>query len=271
MRLLKSGLVHVLVYGGALLALTPFLWMVLTSLKSPAETFAFPPVLVPRDPQWENYAEVMRRVPWGRYVANTLIVAAAQVAIIVVTSSLAAYAFARLAFRGRDALFLLLLGTLMLPGQVTLIPNFLLIHALGWMDTYQALIVPGIATFLSTFLFRQYFYTIPIELEEAARVDGCSRVGVLWRILLPLSKPVLAVVVLFRFLGAWDDFLWPLIVTSSTDMRLVMVGVAMFEQEEGRAVHLLMAASTIVLAPVLVGFLFAQRYLIEGVQTTGLK
>jgi multiple sugar transport system permease protein len=271
LRLLKTGLVHAVVYAGAVIALTPFAWMLLTSLKSPAETFVFPPVLIPREPHWENYVEVMRRVPWPRYVANTLVVATAQVAIIVVTSSLAAYAFARLTFRGRDALFLLLLGTMMLPGQVTLIPNFLIIYGLGWMNSYQALVVPGIATFLSTFLLRQYFYTIPVELEDAARVDGCSRLGVLWRILLPLSKPVLAVVVLFRFLGAWDDFLWPLIVTTSTEMRLVMVGVAMFQQEEGRAVHLLMAASTIVLAPVLVGFLFVQRYLIEGVQTTGLK
>jgi multiple sugar transport system permease protein len=264
-------LVYVLVYGGAALCLLPFVWMVATSLKTPIEAFAFPPVFVPKEPHWENYVQVWERVPWGRYIANTLFVAAAQVAIILVTSSLAAYAFARLTFVGRDVLFLLLLGTLMLPGQVTLIPNFLLMYGLGWINTYQALIVPGVATFLSTFLFRQYFYTIPVELEEAARVDGCSRLGVLWRILLPLSVPVIAVVVLFRFLGAWDDFLWPLIVTSSTDMRMVMVGVAMFQQEEGRAVHLLLAASTLALAPVLIGFLFVQKYLIEGVQTTGLK
>ena len=271
MRSLRQVLVYVLVYVGAALSLVPFVWMLVTSVKTPLEAYAFPPVLFPREVHWENYLLVLERAPWLRYFANTALVAVLQIVIIVITSSLAAYAFARLTFVGRDTLFMLLLGTMMLPGQVTLIPNFLIIHFLGWINTFQALVVPGAATFLSTFLLRQYFYTIPVELDDAARIDGCSRFGVLWRILLPLSTPVLAVVVLFRFLGAWDDFLWPLIVTSSTDMRMVMVGVAMFQQEGGTAVHLVMAASTIVLAPVLIGFLFMQKYLIEGVQSTGVK
>jgi multiple sugar transport system permease protein len=271
LRSLGRAPLYLAIYAGAALALAPFAWMLATSLKTPLDAYAFPPVFLPREARWENYLDVLERAPWPRYFANTLIVAAAQIAIIVVTSSLAAYAFARLTFPGRDLLFLLLLGTLMLPGQVTLIPNFLIIHYLGWINTYQALVVPGAATFLSTFLLRQYFYTIPTELDDAARIDGCSRFGVLWRILLPLSTPVLAVVVLFRFLGAWDDFLWPLIVTTSTEMRMVMVGVALFEQEGGTAVHLLMAASTLVLAPVLIAFLFMQKHLIEGVQSTGVK
>jgi multiple sugar transport system permease protein len=189
----------------------------------------------------------------------------------IVTCSLAAYAFARLQFRGRDILFYLFLGTMMIPGQVTMIPSFLMLHWLGWIDSYAALIVPGLASAFGTFLLRQFFLSIPRDLEDAASIDGCSRFGVLWRIILPLSRPALATLAVFTFMGVFNDFLWALVVVSSEEMKTVQLGLAIFRDRYQTDWGQLMAASVTATLPILLVFFFAQKYFIRGITLSGLK
>src|SRR5437660_253741 len=214
-RILKPVLLHGLLYGLALITAAPFLWMILTSFKDLGEILVYPPRLLPARFQLDNYISAFTAAPFGRFYLNSLFVSAAVVAGQLVTCSLAAFAFARLKFPGRDALFMVFLGSMMIPGQVTMIPSFMIVHWLGWIDTYSALIVPGLASAFGTFLLRQYFMTIPRDLEEAAYLDGCSRLGVLWRIIVPLAKPALATLAIFTFMGVFNDFLWSLIVINS--------------------------------------------------------
>jgi multiple sugar transport system permease protein len=189
----------------------------------------------------------------------------------LMTCSLAAYAFARLQFRGREVLFYLFLGTMMIPGQVIMIPSFMVLYWLGWIDTYYALIVPGLASAFGTFLLRQFFLTIPRDLEDAASIDGCSRFGVLWRIILPLSRPALATLAVFTFMGVFNDFLWALIVVSSDEMKTVQLGLAIFRDRYQTDWGQLMAASVTATLPILMVFFFAQKYFIKGITLSGLK
>ena len=221
------ALVYLLLVAGALTMLVPFAWMVTTSLKALPEVFATP-LALPASPRWDNYAEVFRQVAFGRYFFNTLFVAVMRTAGVLVTSAMAAYAFARLSFPGRDGLFLLYLGTMMLPGQVTMIPNFILMRELGWIDTYKALTIPLMFSAFGTFLLRQFFLTIPSELEDAAVVDGCSPWAIFRHVILPLSGPPLATLAVFNFLGAWNDFMWPLIMTHSERLWMLNVGLSYF-------------------------------------------
>ena len=184
---------------------------------------------------------------------------------------MAAFAFARLKFKGRDLLFILFLGTMMVPGQVTMIPTFIILYRLGWIDTYWALIVPGLASAFGTFLMRQFFLTIPRELEDAAYIDGCSRFGVLWGIILPLSKPALATLAVFIFMFFFNDFLWPLIAINSEEMRTVQLGLAVFRDRYVTEWDLLMAGSVTATLPIILIFFFAQKYFIKGITLSGLK
>ncbi len=263
-------LAYLVLSAGALLMIGPFVWMVSTAFKGAEAAFAFPPEFVPRPFTLRNFAEVGTIVPFGRYLFNSAFVATMITVSELVTASLAAYAFARLRFPGRDALFLLYLGTLMIPGQVTLIPNFVLMRYLGWLNTYQALIVPAAFTAFGTFLLRQFFLTIPRELEEAARIDGCSYFGVYRRIILPLSGPALATLGVFSFMGAWNAFLWPLVMISDKDMRTLTVALRSFQTEYGTEWTYLMAGSTIALIPILVLYVIAQKYFVRGIALTGL-
>ena len=224
----QLGLAYVALTIGSLWALFPFLWMISTSLKSDSEVLIYPPVWIPTRLVWENYAEVTRLLPFGRFLLNTTVVAVTVTILELITSSFAAYAFARLRFPGRDKLFLLYLGTLMIPGQVTIIPNFLLVSWLGWVDTYWALILPAAFSAFGTFLLRQFFMSIPQELEQAARIDGCSFFGIYRHIILPLSGPALATLAVFAFMTQWNAFLWPLIVTNKETMRTLTVGIRYF-------------------------------------------
>jgi multiple sugar transport system permease protein len=250
--------------------LLPFVWMLSTSLKTPADIFVYPPQWVPNPVRWSNYADVMRILPLGRYVLNTTVVATSVTLLHLLVSSLAAYAFARLRFPGRNKLFLAYLATLMVPGQVTLIPNFLIVKYLGWIDTYQALIIPQIFSAFGTFLLRQFFLTIPRELEDAARIDGASAFGVYWRIILPLSGPALATLGVFTFTAQWNSFLWPLIVINDAQMRTLTVGLRALVGQFTVQYQLLMAGSVIALLPMLVVFLLAQRFFVRGIALTGL-
>jgi multiple sugar transport system permease protein len=245
--------------------------MVLTSFKDLGEIMRFPPTWWPEDFTVRNYTDAFSAAPFGRFYANSLFVAVAVTAGQVVTCSLAAYAFARMQFKGRDILFYCFLGTMMVPAHVTMIPGFMIMHWLGWIDTYAALIVPGLASAFGTFLLRQFFMTIPRELEEAAFIDGCSRFGVLWRIILPLSRPALATLAIFTFMAVFNEFIWALIVLNTEEMFTVQLGLAIFRDRYATEWGSLMAGSVVATLPILVVFFFAQKYFIQGITLSGLK
>ena len=261
---------HAALIAGSVLMLLPFAWMLSTSLKLPAETFSYPPVWIPSRLAWENYTKAVTVMPFGRFYLNSLIVTISVTTLQIVTSSLAAFAFARLRFPGRNALFLLYLATLMIPFQVTMIPNFILVRLLGWYDTYQALILPPAFSAFSTFLLRQYFMGIPFDLDQAARIDGASSLRIWWSVILPLSGPVLAALAIFVSLNSWNDFPWPLIVTNSQEMRTLPVGLSSFQGQFKVEWNLLMAGSVIAMLPVLVVYVIGQRWFIRGITLSGL-
>jgi multiple sugar transport system permease protein len=221
--------------------------------------------------RWFNYVQSWTSVNFPRYYINSIIVAVAVTFGQVFTSSLAAFAFARLEFPGRDKIFLAYLGTMMIPSEVTIIPIFILLKILGWIDTYQALILPGIFTAYGTFLLRQFFLTIPKDLEDAAVIDGCSKFRIYATIILPLSKAALATLTTFVFMGSWNNFMWPLIVTNSDNMKTLPIGLASFQGQFSTDYTLLMAASMIVLIPVIIVYIFNQRFFTEGIVLSGLK
>ncbi|MGH2533009.1 MAG: carbohydrate ABC transporter permease [Thermomicrobiales bacterium] len=265
-------LAWVILCAGAIIMLLPIFWLISTSLKAPGQIFRFPPEWMPNPVQWQNYPDALTAMPFGRYVLNTLVITLANVVGVLLSSSLAAYGFARLRFPGRDALFVLVLSSLMLPQTVILIPRYIEFRELGWIDTWLPLIVPnffGSAYFI--FLLRQFFRTIPRDLSDAARVDGASELRIFWQIILPLSRPALAVVAIFTFLFNWNDFLEPLIYISSPDKFTVALGLASFRGLFATQWHLLMAASTVMILPVVVLFFVLQRYFVRGVVLTGIK
>jgi multiple sugar transport system permease protein len=247
--------------------LVPFVWMVLTAFKPDNEVFNRS--WIPSRLAWENFSRAFTFFPFARFLINTIFVAVSSTGVHLVTSCLAAYAFARLRFRGREVLFLLYLGTLMVPQQVTIVPLFLMMRDIGWVDTFWALILPSAFHALGVFLLRQFFMTIPRELEESAFIDGATRLRILWQIILPLSKPALATLGLFTFIREWNSFLWPLIVTTTPDMRMLSVGLSLFTGQYGTEWNLLMAAATITLLPTLLIFAFTQRYFVEGIALSG--
>jgi len=262
---------HLVLFPLAFLMLIPMIWMIITSLQTLNETRHFPPILVPSSIQWQNYTEVLQRAPFARWFLNTLVVTVVVVAGNLLFCSLAGYAFARIKFFGRDVVFILVLATLMIPFQVIMIPTFIIVRKLGLIDTLGALIVPNLAGAFGIFLLRQFFRSLPIELEEAARIDGASRLGVLFKIVLPLSGPVLATVAVITFLWTWNDFLWPLITIYDPDNMTLQLGLTTFQGAHQTNTHLLMAANVMSVIPVLFLFFVAQRFFIRGIATSGLK
>ena len=255
---------------GSLWALAPFLWMISTSLKTDSQVLVYPPAWIPNPVAWGNYEQVTRLVPFWRFLVNTAIVAVTVTILELVTSSFAAYAFARLRFPGRDKLFLLYLATLMIPGQVTLIPNFLVISWLGWVDTYAALIIPAAFSAFGTFLLRQFFLTIPLELEEAAVIDGASRLRILLQVIVPIARPAIAVLAVFTFINYWNSYLWPLIIINSLEKATVPLGLGYFLSQNGNEWHLLMAACAISMLPTVVIVVLLQRHLVRGIAISGM-
>lgn len=260
---------HGLLLLGSLVTLTPFGLMLVVSLW-PKTAFLmghFPPDQI----TIQNYFETFRQIPFGRFYLNSLIVATSTVTLQLLTASLAAFAFARLRFWGRETLFLLYLATLMIPFQVTMIPNYIIIaRFLQWRDTYQALILPTAFSAFSTFLLRQYFKGLPLDLDEAARMDGASSFRIWWQIIMPLSGPVIATLAIFNFQGSWNDFLWPLIITSKEQMRTIPIGLASFQGQYQTEWHLLMAGAVIALLPVLVIYVLGQNWFVRGITLTGM-
>ncbi|MCK4654600.1 MAG: carbohydrate ABC transporter permease [Candidatus Cloacimonetes bacterium] len=219
----------------------------------------------------ENFTTAFNKVPFGRYFLNTLFVSFSVVIGVLITGSLAAYAFAIMKFRGRDFFFYLFISMMMVPQPVYLIPSYVLLNHLGWIDTYQALIIPWVANIFTIFLLRQQFKTIPRDLLDAAYIDGCSRLRALWKIVLPLSKSVIATAAIFGFIGSWNSFMWPLIMTDSPELRVLQVGLSYFSQEASTQTALLMSASTFSILPLIILFLFAQKQIIASFASSGLK
>ncbi len=252
MRVLR----HVLLSLGAVIMTLPFIWMVTTALENGGLS---------------NFADAWNRVPFGVFFLNTIFITGLTVIGVVITSSLAAYAFATMEFPGRGALFMLFLSTMMVPQPVYLAPSYVLLAKLGWVDTYAALTVPWVVNVFSIFLLRQHFKTIPRSLYEAAVLDGCSRLRYLLRVVLPLSRPVLATVILFNTIGSWNSFMWPLVMTHSENLRVIQVGLSYFNQEMSSNYRLLMAASTFCTLPLLILFLIFQKQLVASYSGSGIK
>ncbi len=253
----------------------PLFWMVSTSLKTLPQISQFPPLWIPRTPIWKNYPSALTFLPFHLFFRNTLIIAVLYITGNLISATFIAYGFARMRFPGREVLFIILVSTMMIPMIVRLIPLFLIFKRLGWINTFYPLIVPeffGNPFFI--FLVRQFYRTIPMDISDAARLDGCSELGIWWKIMIPLSKPVLAAVVIFAFQRVWNDFLAPLIYLNKTEMKTLSLGLQAFTGGTGEAVqlyNLLMAACTTFVFPMIILFLLAQKYFIRGIVVTGMK
>ena len=276
---------HTVLLLGAVVMLVPFVWMISTSLKPPDQLFTVPPTWLPQPLQWDTYAKAMGAGNFGRYALNSLLLALANMLTNVSLSALAGYAFARLRFPGQRVLFVLVLATLMVPYQVTIIPQFVIVRHMplfggndlfgqggsGWINSYWGLIVPSAVGAFGIFMLRQFFQTLPVELEDAARIDGAGELRIFWQIMLPLATPALATLGIFSFQAGWNAFLWPLLITTTDDMRTIQLALTVFVQQYSTQWDQLMAATVVATLPVIVVFAFGQRLLVRGIAFTGLK
>jgi len=263
---------YTLVVIGSIIFMVPFLWMLRTSLMARQQVFVWPIVWIPKPFVWQNYVDAFTLAPFARFFRNTILITIAGILGNLIGSSLAAYGFARMRFPGRDALFMVMLSTMMIPYTVTLIPTFIVFVHLGWIDTYKPLIVPQFfAVPFYTFLLRQFFLSIPFELEDAAKIDGCGIFGLFWRIALPLSKQALAAVAIFSFMAHWNAFLGPLIYLNDQAKYTLALALRMFQGQRYTNFPYLMAVSAAALAPCLLIFFLAQRLFIQGIVITGVK
>jgi len=267
---LTSVVSQILLSLVALLFLVPIIWMLLSALKPSAEVFTTPPTLFGSEVKFSNFIEAWNYLPFGRFILNTVFVAGIGTLITLVASAMSGYAFARLNFRFRGGLFVLYLSTLIVPQEVIVIPMFLVMQRLGWVNSYQALILPWAFTAFGTFLLRQFFLTIPRELEEAAKIDGCGHIRILRSIIIPISAPALAVLAVFTFISYWNSFLWPLIIINDTAKMTVPLGLDLFLGQQGQRWELLMAAATISMVPTVILVLALQKYLVRGIALSGL-
>lgn len=271
-RLLPLDPWHLFLIPLAVVMLLPMVWMVVTSLETEAQTFHFPPILWPGTLRFENYVTVIRQSAFGTWFWNTTVVTVTIVLSNLVLCTLAAYAFARIRFLGRGVVYFLLLATLMVPIQVVLIPTFLIVKELRLLDHLGALIVPHLASVFGIFMLTQFFRTLPIELEEAARIDGASRLSILLRIVVPLSLPALATLAVIQFMWTWNEFLWPLVtILTNQGAFTLQLGLATFQGSHQTQWHFVAAANIMSMLPMLILFLVAQRYFVRGIATQGLK
>lgn len=269
----RTALVYLACTVVALVFVGPFAWMVSSSLKSLSDIYAFPPTFIPDEIRWSNYSDAWNALPFDRFFVNSLIVAVTTTVGAILTSSMAGYAFARLRFPGRNAIFLGYLATMMIPFPVLMVPLFIIMRSLSLVDTLPSLILPAIFTAWGTFLMRQFIIGLPYELEEAARIDGASFWRIYWQIVLPLIRPVIATLGIFTFLWSWNEFLWPLIMINTVENKTLPLGLLMFQTlNPGRTPwNLIMAASTFSVAPLLLMFIIGQRYYVRGIAMTGVK
>ena len=268
----STVILHLALILGAVIMVFPFIWSITSSLKGVSQIFLVPPEFIPNPFVWSNYPDSLQAMPFGRAYWNSFYITVLIVGIQLITASMAAYAFAKIRFRGSDLIFILFLATMMIPKQVTMVPTYMIMSKIGWLDTHLALIVPGaLFNAFSVFLLRQFVMGIPNELEEAAIVDGANPLRVYWSVILPLIKPALAAVGIFSFMGTWNNFLEPLIYLSTPDLFTVPLMLNYFKGLHATDWGLMMAGSTISIIPVLVIYVIAQRHIIEGVALTGIK
>lgn len=276
-NILQKTFSYSLLILGAITMVLPFAWMISTSLKSYSSVFIFninDIKWIPDPVYWKNYIDVWKVVPFAKFYFNSLFVCITVTLAQVATSALAAYSFSRLRFPGREKVFFSYLATMMIPGSVTMIPVFVLMRIFGWIDSYKALIIPAAFSAYGTFMLRQFFMTIPRDLEDAAKIDGCNYWSIFCKVILPLSKTALATLTVFVALGNWVSFMWPLLVTNSLEKRTLPVGLAYFQEMYQYAQPdwgLLMAGSLVTMIPIIVIFMFGQKFFVEGIKLTGLK
>ena len=283
-RAMGRGVIYIALVFMSIVYFMPIWWMAITSVKTLKEAYSYPPTLFPRSFVLEGYVSAWEYMPWPRHFLNTMTIVLGTLLGVILTATLCAYGFARLRFPGRDLVFIIMLASMMLPSQVTIIPTYIFFQKLGWLDSFKPLIIPawfGGGAF-NIFLIRQFFASIPMELEDAARIDGSSRLGIWWRVMLPLSKPVLTAITVFTIQGKWNDFFGPLIYLNSKDKLTLALALQVFQtlagslsqnvgyQDIGLATAL-MAASTLVTVPMIILFVSAQKYFVEGIQMTGIK
>jgi multiple sugar transport system permease protein len=269
--LLKNIGIYALLLIVAVFALFPLIWAFLTAVRPLNEVFVFPPRLLPDKLEFSHFVGAITEWNFFQYTVNSAIVLIGHVAGTIVFSGLSGYAFARLEFPGRDKLFLVFLGAMMIPPEIRLLPQFLVVKQLGWVNTFSALIVPGMFTSFTMFIFRQFFLTIPKDLENAAHIDGCGRFRIFFQLILPISKPAILSVVIYRSVSSWNEFLWPLIVTSSEKLRVVSVALAFYRDEYGLLWNKMMAVSILAALPTLLIFIVFHRFFIEGDTMSGFK
>lgn len=260
-----------LLLGATLLFTLPFIWSISISFQPPGDVFSWPIKLFPDPGTLENYKRLWTEIPFARWLLNSTLVVVIVTIANLFLASLAGYTFARLRFPGRDLIFYMFLATLMIPGHITLVPKFMLLNKLGLINSYPGLFMPGLVQVFGIFLMKQFFETLPVELEEAARIDGCSRFQTFWTVILPISRPALVALGIYTFQGTWNDFLWPVIVTTTQDMYTLPLGMAMFRYEFKVEWTMLMAGSIMIALPMLIIFLTFQRLFIQGAASSGLK
>ncbi|QHY94414.1 L-arabinose transport system permease protein AraQ [Streptomyces sp. S4.7] len=284
-RRLRRTALHLVLVTVSLVMVVPFLWMIISSLKTDPDLAEYPPNLLPQVWDWSNYSEALEYAPFGTYFRNSLLISLGHTALNLALASMAGYALARVPFRGRTVVFMGVLGTMMIPTYTKIVPQYLIAKGIpffggndylgrgghGWLDSWWGLIIPGALTPFAIFLFRQFYLSLPRELEEAARIDGMSEFGIYARVMTPLVKPAIATVALLTFESSWNNFLWPLIITSDTDLRVIQVGLSAFQQADQNAWAYLMAGTTLATIPMVVLFLFTQRYFVQGFANSGIK
>ncbi|MCK9583223.1 MAG: carbohydrate ABC transporter permease [Endomicrobiales bacterium] len=268
---IRHSLVHVFLIVGLVITMAPFVWMISTSFNTDQAIFTKVPQWIPKHPTIEQYTKLFSSINFLQHFKNSVVIAVSITFVSLFFNSLAGYAFAKYRFPGKEKLFTLLLATMMIPGQVTMMPVFLILKNLGLLNTYLGLIIPAAGGVFGVFLMKQFMLSIPNELIESARMDGCSEFRIYWQIILPLSKPVLATLGIFTFMGTWNDFLWPLIVMIREEMYTLPVALANLNGQHSTEYALLMAGAVIVIAPIVLLFLLAQKYIIQGIATSGLK
>ena len=262
---------YIILAVGAVFMIIPFLWMVLTSFKTYRETVKLPIQWFPAEWNFDNYVEVLKQLDFLRYYRNTILVTVTTLVAMTLIASLAAYAFARMEFPGKNVIFALLLVVYMVPPQMTMIPKYMMITKLGWVDTLAGIVVPNIFSVYTMFMLRQFFVSVPKELDEAAKLDGCSFFGIFWRVDLPLIRNGLIAITVLNLLWSWNDLLWPLIATSTDKMRVLSVAIATLNNSDGSQYQLLMAAGVLAVLPMLVIYAICQEYFMDGIMSSGVK
>ncbi|MFY9357330.1 MAG: carbohydrate ABC transporter permease [Defluviitoga tunisiensis] len=268
---IEQIVVHLILIIWLLISVIPFVWMLSTSFKGPGEIFIFPPRWIPKNPTLKNYKDLFQQMNFGRPFLNSIIVSLSTTFLSVLLATMAGYGFAKFQFKNKNALFLLILGTVMVPGQITMIPVFLLLTKLNLLNTYWGLILPALANAFNIFFMRQFISGIPDELIEAAKMDGANEGWIFFKVILPLSKPAMAAITIFTFTGSWNNFLWPLIIATDESMYTLPVAVSVLGGQYTENIAMQMAGSVIVILPLIVVFLFTQKYFIKGITFTGLK